>query len=454
MSSLLSGNFTAYLLFFALILLWVFRVYQDAIESTSSGLLEWTGASVADTLDEADAALVELCEQTQWTEGLWLSCHSGCGPNQTSSCGGLNNARNRFQTCLRLAIDIGAGVKFSRVTDRSEHDLLDTGKSAVTAICPSAWWNMDALATTMGTLCPQMRISTCDENPPDIPRLQVVALSPRKYKNPPHHTGTFSDFVTADLAISSHDGISSLDAVTHENPLLLRFEDPYLGWDYRASDELQTLRKALFRALPFNSDLLALSDAIRLSPALQQPGGFVAVHLRAEGDWPSLWGTPARQMEMHAAQIIRSAEDDLAKGLPVATDVYVSCGDRATIQTFREMMAPDNFTVHDKWTLLEADQPAMLEVVDQLTFDQKGAVEYNVLVGGRYFQGNLASTLSTLVVYARTMDQPADFFETWIYPNTERVGMDRVFAEALVMKGDASTKLFVVNGMDIMDNFP
>lgn len=49
--------------------------------------------------------LSKLCSKTTWTEGLWLHCHSFCGENNTSICGGLNNARNRVQTCLRLAID-------------------------------------------------------------------------------------------------------------------------------------------------------------------------------------------------------------------------------------------------------------------------------------------------------------------------------------------------------------
>jgi hypothetical protein len=54
--------------------------------------------------------LTKLCDETEWTEGLWLHCHSRCGVNHTSICGGLNNVRNRVQTCLRLAIDAGMGL--------------------------------------------------------------------------------------------------------------------------------------------------------------------------------------------------------------------------------------------------------------------------------------------------------------------------------------------------------
>lgn len=61
-----------------------------------------------------------LCDATRWIDGLWLSCHSSCGPDKTSICGGLNNARNRIQACLRLAMELGAGLSIPRVMARPE----------------------------------------------------------------------------------------------------------------------------------------------------------------------------------------------------------------------------------------------------------------------------------------------------------------------------------------------
>lgn len=55
---------------------------------------------------------------------------------------------------------------------------------------------------------------------------------------------------------------------------------------------------------------------------------------------------------------------------------YVSCGDPAAIGTFREMLAPLGYTVHDKWTLL-AEQPVTLAQVEALRFDEKAIVEYH-----------------------------------------------------------------------------
>lgn len=90
-----------------------------------------------------------------------------------------------------------------------------------------------------------------------------------------------------------------------ENPLLLRYSDSHIAWDYRASGELTTLRKALFRALPHNGTLLAIGDEVFNFGGLQSGnyGGITYVPSTAgqhTGARP-----PARQMEMYAADIRR-----------------------------------------------------------------------------------------------------------------------------------------------------
>ncbi|KAK1973555.1 hypothetical protein LZ30DRAFT_478770 [Colletotrichum cereale] len=409
----------------------------DSLPSSGSQASKSEADPATERYDVADAALLRLCNKTQWTTGLWLSCHSNCGPNRASICGGVNNARNRLQSCLRLAIEIGAGVIFPYVTQRSEDNI---GALQESVVCPSMWLDTQRLTKSMGELCPGMHILPCEEQP-KIER--VVALPGRDYRERPHFNGTFNTFVTNELSSKN----ISIDNVTHEDPLLLRFGDSHIAWDYRASGELATLRKALFRVMPFNKSLLSLGNAIFSSKGLLD-GNFVGIHLRAESDWPSYWGTPARQMEMHAAEIRRLN----AEASEPTTSIYVSCGDKVAIQNFRDIMSADNYTVHDKWTLL-ADRPDVLETVDRLTFDQKAVVEYSVLVRGRYFQGNLISTMSSIIAYTRTMDQP-DFFKTNIYPDTQRWGLDRFYHEPLTIKGDEFTKEFVINGQDIMDAFP
>ncbi|KAJ3953916.1 hypothetical protein N0V92_009604 [Colletotrichum tropicale] len=384
---------------------------------------------------------METCNKTQWTDGLWLSCHSDCGPNKKSICGGLNNARNRLQICLRLAIDIGAGVSFPYVTKRNEGAWAETDANIT---CPDVWWDMERLKKKMAERCPRLRINSCAEEPEGMS--QEINIPSRYYQHRPHFNETWRMLVNDTLKNNK----VTLSNVTAQNQLLLRYSDSHVAWSYRDSGEILTLRKALFNALSFNRTLLAIGEELALSEGLHG-GNFIGIHLRAENDWPAQWGTPERQMEQHAAEVRKTNRE--AAGQAATRTVYVSCADRDVIQKFRDILAVDGYTVTDKWTLF-ADQPEKLALVESLAFDEKAIIEYAVLLKGRYFQGNLISTMSSLVAYARTRDQPEEFFSTYIYPNTIKWGIDRFYNQPFTMKGDEHTKEFVISGQDIMDAFP
>lgn len=424
-----------------------FRSQRSTTDGILSRIMEYnpTGtkelvstSSPDDTFSSADDTLKGLCRQTQWTDGLWLTCHSHCGPNKTSICGGVNNARNRVQTCLRLAISVGAGVIIPHVTTRVESQIELTDN---TIVCPDVWWDMDYLIESMANLCPRLQIRTCEEDPGIA---KVVQLPNRHYRDRPHYCETFRRFVNDSLT----EAQISLAEVNSFNPVLIQYGDSHLAWSYRDTGELGTIRKALFKTIIFNQALVDLGGEIFNSEQLQS-GNFIGVHLRAESDWPGHWGTNVSQMELHVQEIVRT-NSKLAEPVKI---IYVSCGDRDAIQQFRDMLTPMDYTVHDKWTVLE-DRPEMLERVSSLTFDEKGIVEYAVLVRARFWQGLLISTMSSVIAYARTMDEPEDFFHTYIYPRSARWGIDRNYADNLSIKGNEDTKLYVVDGQDNMDAFP
>jgi len=89
-----------------------------------------------------------------------------------------------------------------------------------------------------------------------------------------------------------------------------------------------------------------------------------------------------------------------------------------------------------------------------LAFDQKGIVEYQVLVEARFWIGIITSSMSSLIAFARTVDDPGDFFETSIFPGSSKSGLNRGYPEPYTVKGSFNTKLMVVNGVDIMEAFP
>jgi len=406
-------------------------LHSSVNESDSKNdLVKGDSAAGFDTHD-----LRALCDNTDWKDGLWLRCHSYCGVDHTSICGGLNNARNRIQTCLRLAIDAGSGLIIPTATTRDEQNLLQTDNGTV---CPDVYWDIDYLGQAVREQCPQLQLRSCGNSS----GIDTILESPRRnYLSAAHHNGTFKEFIDSILESSNITAVDSL------SPVAIDYGDPYIGWNYAESGELSTIRKDLFKIVRFNRHLLNISSQILQSPQLRH--GFIGVHLRGESDWPASFGSADTQMQLYTSEL-EKIQDTISYEFKT---VYVSCGDEAVIQRFREQLLPLGYTVHDKWTLL-AEQPELLAYLDGLTFDEKGIVEYQMLVSARFWMGILTSSMSALIAYARSADEHEDFFMTYIFPGSLRNGLHRNYPEGSTMKGDKYTKLMTVNGVDIMDAFP
>ncbi|TVY87983.1 hypothetical protein LAWI1_G007859 [Lachnellula willkommii] len=390
--------------------------------------------------DSRDAfhGLLHLCKQTNWTDGLWVQCHSNCGEDSTSMCGGLNNARNRVQTCLRLAIDTGGGMIIPTATTRDEKDLVKTDDKTV---CADFFWDMGYMKKALAEQCPQLQIRQCDDR---AGLTKVIEPTFRTYTQAAHSNTTFRELVRYTL---EQDNMTFAD-ITPSAPAVVSFGDTYIGFNYMIAAELSTIRKALFKVLKFNQELLDLGNQILTSEELHQ-GAFIGVHLRGENDWPGGFGTAQTQMEAYVAEI-QKIEAGVSYELKT---VYVSCGDATAIQAFREMLVPLGYVVHDKWTLL-ATQNETLARLEALGFDQKGIVEYQVLVEARFWIGVITSSFSSLIAYARTVNDSDDFFESSIFPGSSKSGLDRGYTEPNTVKGSFNTKLMVINGPDIMEAFP
>lgn len=190
------------------------------------------------------------------------------------------------------------------------------------------------------------------------------------------------------------------NATNHANVTVIEYGDPFLGWDYRASGELNTVRRELHLAIRFQAPLLALGEEIRRSAQLHG-GAYIGVHLRGESDWPADWGNADQQMALYSAEMARlraveELEAEAASGSGYGGEqeeervsaVYVSSGSQPAIQRFREMLEPSGYVVHDKWTILEAlDETGELSLLDDIDFDSKGIVDYAVLAGAKHFMG-------------------------------------------------------------------
>lgn len=209
-------------------------------------------------------------------------------------------------------------------------------------------------------------------------------------------------------------------------------------------------------------------------------GAYIVVHLRGESDWPPGWGNADQQMSLYEAEMLKIRET-VPDGEGVSA-VYVSSGDQQSIQNFRERLEPLDFTVHDKWTILQ-EKTEELALVDAMDFDTKGIIDCRsacsgaVLYGGKFVflcfscvsllfpqrrntQANpdslqiFVSTMSKYIAYTRTADEEEDFFDTYIFSGSSIIGAVAVFAEPFKIRGNQYTMLIVTDGYYIMDSFP
>ena len=439
--------FLTVFLFFWLIAVYSLRavLHIPDLEFDSSLAPHWSSPS--DTSEDISTVsdLRRLCEDTAWNDGLWIQCHSNGkkdNDGKKSVHGGLNNIRNRVQTCLRVAIDAGAGVIIPSVSTRSPINLKDL--RAGTPINASNFWNMEYMRDALATQCPQLQIRF------DWKDIETRLDGPsRYYKHARYQKGTFREMTTSILDKAK----LNTEQIFPDKPVAISFGDTFLAWDYEKSGELATVRKDLFKTIIYNQTLLDISSQILKSPQLQ--GGFIGVHLRAETDWPRSFGKAKDQMRLYTKEmeaLERTKKSDLRT-------IYVSCGNQTGIQAFREWVAPLGYTVHDKWSILAQDSETLARV-EALLFDEKAVVEYQMLRNANFFVGPVMSSMSSLIAYARALDETATFFPTYIFPGSERdwgedgLGLRRTYPKVPVMRGDSKSKLMLVNGDDIMSFFP
>jgi len=158
--------------------------------------------------------LTYLCQQTEWTPGLWVHCHSGLPPDQEgkfTAGGGLNNIRNRLQTCLRVAIDAGAGVVIPWITVRNSKTYSEIPDEE--PIPASTFWDMEYMQTALKNECPQLQVRL------DIKGLNASLIDAQKKRKQKYATGLFKS-----MAVNVLKGENiSLEAISPTNPRILSF---------------------------------------------------------------------------------------------------------------------------------------------------------------------------------------------------------------------------------------
>ncbi|KAI9641988.1 hypothetical protein NHQ30_009858 [Ciborinia camelliae] len=394
-------------------------------------------------LGEVDGppSLQSFCESITFQPGLYLQCHSWVGPNSTSISGGLNNARNRIQTCLRLALDLGSGIIIPTIQTQRHAEAPSTYSDE--AVCADVYFDIDFLLQEMGSACPGLEMRRCGDVS-GIDQERITQMERRDYHDDNYHIGKFKSTVT------EHLESLSLSSFSAENPLVVGFGDTMNSFNY-TYDSDQALQKQLFRTLKYNRKLLDLGSQLLDTPELRD--GYIGIHFRGESDWPPIFGSREEQMDFFAPEIeLASADQGAAEGIKT---IYISCGDETAIEKFREPLSALGYQVYDKWALVSS-LPDLSSQLKEMEFDTMAIIDYAVLVEAKFFLGVWMSTFSQTISYARTAEDEDDFWETYITPGSRRDGLARVWDNVPALKGDETTKLLVVNTGDIsnMDSYP
>ncbi|KAK8106480.1 hypothetical protein PG999_009839 [Apiospora kogelbergensis] len=451
--------------------------------------------------------LSSLCRDTPWNPNITLHCHSSCGADQLSLCGGLAEARNRIHTCIRLAIDAGAGgaLIIPPIVMKGADEDKSGGQASTTtttttnsnknghSVCPGNLFDFAGLQRTMGNWCPGLKIRTSapcrSDNDATTPSgKQALAEAVREEEEDPEQLlqqGKKGKRVkTLNLSSRWRPPTASRPPAgpRPSAPCRPRSRCPRpsaapccASSPTRGSPpsprEAATLRRDLFAAVRHNASLGALGRAVGESMDGDGEGRYIGVRLGGGGR------DGAESSSVEAQVKGKDGGDSDIK------TVYVSGGSPTAVQKFREMLQPLDYKVYDKWTLLEpasegngGGNETLLAQIKALDVDQRDVVEYEVLVRARYWMGVSTSPMSALLAYARgegsrkssqdaagdTKDRDADldWFERYIYPSSGKsVALDggsgqRTYEREMEARGDRFTKLLVVSGDDVMDYFP
>ena len=153
--------------------------------------------------------------------------------------------------------------------------------------------------------------------------------------DPSHSNGTFRTLIDDSI---SESGLITRSEISAQKPVRVTYDDPYLAWNYTATVEMGA-KMDLFMTLTYNTTLFELGRQIFNVLKQRSSGPVVAVHLRGEADWPSGFGKLDMQIDLYTEALQKLRKDNQGGTNPTnITDVYVSCGDATSIQTFQERL--------------------------------------------------------------------------------------------------------------------
>ena len=332
--------------------------------------------------------LREVCAAVKWRTGVYFDC--------SINSGGVGNIRAFILTCVRYAIEAGAHLVMPTIRKRDPNDLANL----FTDHKPLEYmFDASHFVTSLATACPEMRIIASVDAIPHGDVKKVHEIKPNSIANFGKHDET------GIKGVNRYAGTFRVDfdyfLRQHNQPL---FESPVvirLTWatffEWPIALDGARFANSFGRILRFRSDIRILASKVldemlkRYDITGDQLLNYMGVHLRADSDVLDWWPKEVDQIN----DAIGQARQHKFKY------IYLATGSNSSYTTFASRASKElDATTFSKETLLQGSD---LDEMNALQWDQRGLIDYLVLLRSAWFSGMSASSFSMNIASRRRL---------------------------------------------------
>ncbi|KAL0942063.1 alternative oxidase [Colletotrichum truncatum] len=350
--------------------------------------------------------IAHFCNKTKWRDDIVL--------HMRHSRGGLGNVRGTILDFLYAAMLFGTPIIMPAYVKRTDANLdwmnEDNGYHEYGNLFDKDW-----LLENLEKYCPQLTIyPTADDAP-------ITATLKNEYGLMNARSDKDADRNELAFIKNLNGWLETQDDYVKGLPTLIPTIACFLNFDMESKPELRKALGGLVRISPALRELAAeavwaMYERYGLEAALDpreelHRSAYCGVHLRTEDDavrsgWTGgMYGGFDEQTDSHI-------EICGALGLRV---IYVATGERRDISRFAEKaMDRAGITVVSKINLLNS--PEMETVMQNLTWDQQGVLDYEVLSRSSFFTGPVMSSFSWNLAIRRHFNTEGDGSTHWNNP--------------------------------------
>ena len=347
---------------------------------------EWLATELGGEFD--GSRLAQVCGEANWREDVVLQ--------MLHSRGGIGNVRGTILDFFYFAIRTGSHIVLPGYVKRTDTSLdwMDEshGYHPFGNMFDTQW-----IMSVMSIHCPQMHIyPTADDVPYNTTIMDEYSIpSARSDKKA----------ATNELAMITNfnDWLTSQEVYVAEELNLVKTVASIWNFDLHTQPKLRTTFGRFLKINPQIRELAAtavFNMRSRIQPDIDprdqlHRGAYYGVHLRTEADaamsgWLKNFGDFETQTDIHL---------DICKSVGLGV-MYVASGNQEDIDKFaRKAEEAAGILVLSKHDLLSTTQDR--EALDSLTWDQQGALDWEILSRSSFFGGPTMSSFSWNIAFRR-----------------------------------------------------